>query len=126
VRARGAELAAGHFTISARPRPVLLNPAHPSQPGAVENQDYSVNSENNPAKIGSIVQIFATGYGNLDAAAPTQVFLAGVQAQVAFSGLVAPGLWQINAVVPGGISGQLPLFVAAGSTASNAVTIYLQ
>jgi uncharacterized protein (TIGR03437 family) len=128
VQAGGAELASGQFTISVcGPGLFVLNPTDPSQPGAVENQDYRVNSANNPAATGSVLQIFATGYANLDASRDaTQVFLAGVPAHVAFSGTVAPGLWQINAVVPAGISGQVPLFVTAGGMASNAVTVYVQ
>jgi uncharacterized protein (TIGR03437 family) len=122
VRAGGASVA-GQFTVSGcGPGLFVLDPADSSQPGAVENQDYSVNSAVTPAKAGSAVVIFATGY----CGAPTQVYLAGVPAQVLFSGPIAPGLWQINALVPAGISAQVPLFVTAGSMASNAVTIYVQ
>jgi uncharacterized protein (TIGR03437 family) len=123
VRARGAEVAVGQFTVSTcGPGLFVLNPADPGQPGAVENQDYSVNSAINPARAGSALVIFATGY----CAASTQVYLAGVPAQVLFSGPIAPGLLQINAVVPAGISGQVPVFVAAGGMTSNAVTVYVQ
>lgn len=94
----------------------------------MENQDYSVNSASNPAKAGDVVRIFATGSGALDGSgnAPVEVFLGGVPAQVLFSGLVAPGLWPVNAQTPVGSFGQLPLFLVAGSLASNAVTIYVQ
>jgi uncharacterized protein (TIGR03437 family) len=37
-----------------------------------------------------------------------------------------PGLWLIDAVVPDGISGQTPIFAAAGGQVSNAVTIQVQ
>jgi uncharacterized protein (TIGR03437 family) len=44
-----------------------------------------------------------------------------------FSGLQPdfPGLWQINVRVPDSpvLSGQTPVFVAIGSSASNAVTV---
>lgn len=43
--------------------------ADPWQPGAVENQDPSVNSASNPAAVGTIVSIYATGAGPLDATA---------------------------------------------------------
>jgi uncharacterized protein (TIGR03437 family) len=123
VRARGAEVGAGTFTVSAcGPGMFVLNPADSAQPGAVENQDYSVNSAANPAKAGSALVIFATGY----CGASTEVYLAGVPTKVLFSGSIAPGLWQINAEVPAGISGQVPVFVAAGGMASNAVTVYVQ
>ena len=122
IRAAGAEIAAGKATITAAgPGIFILNPADPAQPGAVENQDFAVNTAATPARAGSIVQIFATGYG----AADTQVYFAGVPAAVAFTGPIAqfPGLWQINAVVPDGITGQVPVFVTAGNLASNAATL---
>ena len=66
VRAGGLELANGQAAISAvGPGIFVLNGADPSQPGAVENQDNSVNSSSNPAARASVVQIFATGYGQL-------------------------------------------------------------
>ena len=96
-------------------------------PGGRPDRGRHTNTADNPAAIGSIVQIFATGYASLDGSfAATQVFLAGLPAQVAFSGTVAPGLWQINAAVPSGISGQVPVFVTLGGMASNAVTIYVK
>jgi uncharacterized protein (TIGR03437 family) len=60
--------------------------------------------------------------------APVQVFLADVPAEVLYSAPVAglPGLWQINARVPGAISGQAPLFLVAGGLVSNAVTVVVQ
>ncbi len=124
VRVGGAELANGQATITATgPGIFVLYGADPAQPGAVENQDYSVNSSSNPAAAGSVVQIFATGDGPL--AASAQVFFADTPAQVLFSGDLAPypGLWQINAVVPPGLSGQIPVFITTSNLASNAVTI---
>jgi len=124
VRAGGMELANGQATISAvGPGIFVLQSANPSQPGAVENQDYSVNSSSNPAAPGSVVQIFATGYGRLSGS--PQVFFADTPAQILFSGEVPqyPGLWQINAVVPPALSGQVPVFIIAGNLTSNAVTI---
>ena len=35
-------------------------------PGAILNQDYSVNSFLNPAEAGSIVMVYGTGFGSLD------------------------------------------------------------
>jgi uncharacterized protein (TIGR03437 family) len=124
VRAGGTELASGQATITAVGAGIfVLAGTNPSQPGAVENQDYSVNSNSNPASPGSVVQIFATGYGQLSGS--PQVFFADIPAQILFSGPIAqyPGLWQINAVVPASVSGQVPVFIAAGNLTSNAVTI---
>jgi uncharacterized protein (TIGR03437 family) len=52
----------------------------------VLNQDSSVNASSNPAAAGSILQIFATGYGPLDDSrqAPVQVFLGEQPANVLY------------------------------------------
>jgi uncharacterized protein (TIGR03437 family) len=125
VRAAGLELATGEVTLTPTgPGIFVLQPADPSQPGAVENQDYSVNANSNPAAQGSVVQIFATGSGSGSSA--TQVFFGDTPAQVLFSGQVAPGLWQIDAQVPEGVTGQVSLSVAAGNLASNGVTVWVR
>jgi len=125
VRAAGKELAAGEVTLTAAgPGIFVLQPADPAQPGAVENQDYSVNASSNPAAQGSVVQIFATGGGSGSGAA--QVFFGDTPAQVLYSGQVAPGLWQIDAQVPQGVSGQVAVFVTAGNLASNGVTVWVR
>jgi uncharacterized protein (TIGR03437 family) len=126
VRAGGVELARGQATITgAGPGIFVLQGIDPTQPGAVENQDYSVNSGSNPAAPGSVVQIFATGDGQF--ASSAQVYFGDQPAQVLFSeDLVQyPGLWQVNAVVPPTVSGQVPIFLTAGNLASNGVTIWL-
>ena len=87
-------------------------------PGAILNQDGSVNSESNPAKRGSVVVLFTTGGGVTNP--PSQdglltvfpypapnlkvsVTIEGEPAEVIYAG-AAPGLvagvMQINAVVP--------------------------
>jgi uncharacterized protein (TIGR03437 family) len=84
-----------------------------------------VNSVANTAPAGSILQIFATGHGPRDASqsAAVQVVAGGEAAQVLYSGEVAPGLWQINAQLPADLTGQLPVYLIAGNTASNPVTV---
>jgi uncharacterized protein (TIGR03437 family) len=124
VRAGGAEVASGQATITAASLGIfVLQPTDAAQPGAVLNQDSSVNSASNPAAAGSIVQIFATGY-----ASAAQVLFGDLPATVLFSGPSSqyPGLWQINAQVPATASGQVPIYAIAGSIASNAVTISVQ
>lgn len=127
VLAAGMQLAQGQASISAvGPGIFVLAGDNPSQPGAVENQDYSVNSNSNPAAQGSVVQIFATGDGQLSGS--PQVFFADTPAQILYSGETAqyPGLWQINAVAPATLSGQVPVFIIGGNLTSNAVTISIQ
>jgi hypothetical protein len=107
----------------------VLQPGDPAQP-AVLNQDSSVNSSSNPAAVGSILQIFATGYGPLDASQgpPVQAYLGGMPAGVIHSAPSAQyaGLWQINAQLPSGLSGQISLYLIAGPIASNGVTVWVQ
>jgi uncharacterized protein (TIGR03437 family) len=120
---------------------------------AVLNQDNSHNGNPatsvgaTPAARGSVIQIFATGAGAtnpalaagqpapasgslvLTVAQPT-VTIGGVNAPVQFSGL-APGfvgLWQINAVVPAGVTPGMtvPMSISAGGQTSNSVTIAVQ
>ncbi|MBK5294331.1 MAG: hypothetical protein JJE04_21945, partial [Acidobacteriia bacterium] len=75
-------------------------------PGAILNQDFSVNSPADPAAPGSVIQIFATGEGPTDPAGldgklaigilpkPKQevkVFIGGIEAELLYAG-AAPGL----------------------------------
>jgi uncharacterized protein (TIGR03437 family) len=105
VRSAGVEVASGAVSITAAgPGIFVLDPGDPSQPGAIENQDSSINGSNSPAAKASVITVFATGYGPLDpsGAAPVQVLAADVPAQVLYSAPVTqyPGLWQINAQLP--------------------------
>jgi uncharacterized protein (TIGR03437 family) len=111
--------------------------------GAILNRDNSLNTPANPAKIGETVQLFATGPGPLNnpprsgqaasgsplATTTTEpvVMIGGKQAQVVFSGL-APGLvglWQINAVVPAGVtpSDAVNVQVTIAGASSNITTL---
>jgi uncharacterized protein (TIGR03437 family) len=131
VRAKGAEVASGQATITAAGPGVFVTAAgDPSQPGAVLNQDSTANDHAHPAARGSVVQIFATGFGPLDSSgrAPVQVYFGDVPAEVLFSGPIPqyPGLWQINARAPDAASGQVPVYLIAESLASNAVTVWAQ
>ncbi|MCX6615448.1 MAG: hypothetical protein NTZ98_05035 [Acidobacteria bacterium] len=114
----------------------------------VLNQDNTVNFGTNPARRGSLIQIFATGAGEttpalaageaapaggnplvLTKVQPT-VTIGGKNAKVQFSGM-APGfvgLWQINAEVPADVTPgmALPLVITAAGASSNTVTIAVQ
>jgi uncharacterized protein (TIGR03437 family) len=90
-----------------------------------------------PAQPGETVVLYANGFGATSvpvvAGAPTQsgvllplpvVTIGGTQASVQFAGLVSPGLFQFNVVVPpGAASGDIPLTAAFGgmSTQSGVV-----
>jgi uncharacterized protein (TIGR03437 family) len=87
--------------------------------GAILNQDNTVNSPDNPAPNGTIIQIFATGAGQTFPASTTgsvtpstgggsvpysvKIFYSGTEGAVVFSGPApgfASGALQVNAVVP--------------------------
>jgi uncharacterized protein (TIGR03437 family) len=107
--------------------------------GAILNQDSSVNGPANPAAPGSIVQIYATGEGVTNPAvtdgtlatgttfpapvAPLSVTIGGQAATVLFAG-TAPGavagFLQVNAAVPSGVSGYLPVVLTVGGVSSPA------
>jgi uncharacterized protein (TIGR03437 family) len=106
-------------------------------PGAILNQDLSVNSAANPAAPGSVVVLYGTGEGQtnpvgLDGAltgtvwplpiAPVSVTIGGVGATVGYAGeapgLVA-GMLQVNATIPAGLgSGAQPVVVTVGGASS--------
>jgi len=133
--------------ISSAPGLFIKDTAVPPK-GAVRNQDgVTENSASAPARRGDIVSLYGTGPGALsrnpeDGAAPgatptiattkstPQVFVGGVEAQVQFSGLNpdAPGLWQINVVVPNQsfLTGRVPVQVFMDGVDSNEVTIFVQ
>jgi uncharacterized protein (TIGR03437 family) len=131
VRMGGQEVAAGQAAITSAAPGLFVLTAEPWQPGAVQNQDFSVNSASNPAAVGSIVSIYATGAGPVDGSgkAPVSVFFGDYPAEVIASVPLAafPGLWQINARVPPlPMMGQIPVFAIAGGSASNAATVTVQ
>ncbi len=91
-------------------------------PGAILNQDSSVNSQSNPASKGSVISIFATGAGQTNPPSvdrqvtgtvlpallmPVSVQIGGLDATVLYAGaapaLIA-GVVQVNALVPSDVS----------------------
>ena len=112
---------------------------------AVLHADYSVVTQDSPAKIGETLQLFVTGLGAVTpavadgATAPSSplslvnadvgVYIDTQQAQVVFKGL-APGfaaLYQVNFVVPGGVSsGQVYVDISTPDAYSSEAKIYIQ
>jgi uncharacterized protein (TIGR03437 family) len=122
-----------------------INPGDAAKPGAVLNQDGSVNSQGNPAARGEVISIYGVGAdfeelpengaeAPLDRLIPTttetKVFVSVAEATLQFSGL-APGLvnaWQINAVVPDEsfVSGLVPVYASLGNLRTNSVSIWVE
>lgn len=118
--------------------------ASPSTQAAALNQDFTVNSASNPAAVGSILQLFATGMGatnpplangqvgattpplNETVQRPT-VLIGGAAAEVIFSG-AAPGfvgLDQVNVRIPLGTAAgnAVPVQIQVSGRSSNVVTV---
>jgi uncharacterized protein (TIGR03437 family) len=114
--------------------------------GAVLNEDYSVNSPANPARAGSTIMVYGTGFGGLlspvtdgqaiAALNPTAglvtATVAGLSANVVYAGaapaLVA-GLTQVNVQLPAGLVHNLvaPLgLTISGSSTINGVVVAIQ
>jgi len=115
-------------------------------PGAIVNQDGSINTPSNPASRGTAIQIYATGGGPTSPASnagdvaktaasltlPVTLTIGGENAQVLYAGN-APGevvgLVQINAMIPQTLTPgtALPILVTIGGVASQTgVTVAIQ
>ena len=112
---------------------------------AALHADYSLVTQDKPAKVGETLQMFVTGLGAVTPAvadgaaagssqlslvnADVAVFVDGQQAQVSFKGL-APGfvaLYQVNFVVPAGVSsGQVYLDLSTPDAYTSEAKLYIQ
>lgn len=113
-----------------------------SGPGAILNQDYSVNSPANAAAAGSIVIVYATGGGQTDpptptghvvslasplTATPVTATIGGVQAKVLYAGgapTLLAGVLQVNVQLPAGVTGTVPVVLTiSGQMSQQTVTV---
>jgi uncharacterized protein (TIGR03437 family) len=113
-------------------------------PGAILNQDYTINSTAKPAARGTVVYIYCTGGGTTNPATadgavvgtplpwltlPYSVTIGGIDAPVVYAGGVpgsVAGLTQINAQIPQSLApgNGLPIVIKIGDVVStNGVTI---
>jgi uncharacterized protein (TIGR03437 family) len=116
-------------------------------PGAVLDQDYTLNSPSNPAEKGSVVMLFATGAGQTDPPGadgqitgdtpskpvlPVSVQIGGLEARVLYAGAapgMVAGMLQVNCKVPmESPSGYaVSIVLSVGTTSSQAgVTLAIQ
>jgi len=116
---------------------VAVQATHPGVFSPVLNQDDSLNSESNPARPGSAVQLYATGQGAVTppvmtgqpapsvaplaiADAEVEALVNGTPAIVEFKGL-SPGfvgLQQVNVRLPVNASGRIEIRIVAGGVES--------
>jgi uncharacterized protein (TIGR03437 family) len=107
------------LTAPATPAIFTLDGTGTGAAAVIVASDGSIISDRNPARVGQIISIYGTGLGV--SAAPTGVTIDGKSAQVLYAGPAPnyPGLDQINAVVPAGVSGQSQLVITAAGRNSN-------
>lgn len=100
--------------------PMTLAPSAPGLFPTILNQEGSVNSGAQPAAQGSIVVLFGTGRGV--EGLPVSTYIGGQAAAIDYAGPVAgyPGLFQINARIPAGVTGAVPVIVRIGEGVSQA------
>jgi uncharacterized protein (TIGR03437 family) len=96
--------------------PGIFNPG-------ILNQDNTVNSPTNPALVGSVIQIFATGLlppegGVVDVKIHDQANLVPLYAATAPG---VPGLQQVNVRVPAGLPGITTEVVVCGTSSGTRV-----
>jgi uncharacterized protein (TIGR03437 family) len=112
--------------------------------GVILHADNSLVTSADPAAAGETVVVYATGLGPTSPAfatgaaanlannttLPVTVTIGGQPATVTYAGLTQSlvGLYQVNAVVPVGLTGSQPVVITAGSTYSSraGVTMSLQ
>lgn len=120
-------------------------------PGAIVNQDGTINRPSSPARKGAVVTLYLTGEGQTAPAGitgnvttaisgpqptprpilPVSVFIGGQQAPLSFIGEapgIVAGVLQVNALIPtDAASGDLPVEVTVGANKSQSgVTVSLQ
>jgi uncharacterized protein (TIGR03437 family) len=153
VTGSNAQIVVQYQSQTSAPTAASMSPAAPglftsnstgSGQAAVINQTGSINSASNPAKVGSIISIFATGGGQTSPAEidgsfaaaplpqpvlPVTATIGGQPATVQYAGgapgLVA-GVMQINVQIPSGTGpgNAVPVVVQVGAVASQSgVTI---
>jgi uncharacterized protein (TIGR03437 family) len=116
--------------------------------GAIFNQDNTPNSSQNPAHVGTVIQVYGTGEGLLNPPAVTgqiaptappfptpaanvSATIGGATASILYKGPVpgdVVGLFQINLTVPAGVpTGNQPVVIQVGSNKSQAnLTVAVQ
>jgi uncharacterized protein (TIGR03437 family) len=147
VTAQGQMIAGVALTVAATAPAIFTLDSSGSGPGAILNQDSSVNSASNPAAKGSIVVIYATGAGQTNPPGvdgsvtgtvlptpllPVSVQIGGLNSKVVYAG-AAPalisGVIQVNAVLPAAVpSGPaVPVLLSIGTATSQAgVTVAIR
>jgi uncharacterized protein (TIGR03437 family) len=141
VTAQGQTIASATLATAATAPAVFTLNSTGTGPGAILNQDSTVNSQSNPASRGSVISIFASGAGQTSPPSidgqitgtvllptpilPVSVQIGGLNAKVLYAG-AAPelisGVVQVNALVPSDVSTgpAVPVLLTVGEASSQA------
>jgi uncharacterized protein (TIGR03437 family) len=143
---QGQSVATATVPVAAASPAIFTMNSAGSGPGAILNQDYSVNSSANAAPAGTAIMVYATGFGTLSpsladgeiaqtlatTAMPVTATIGGVAANVLYAG-AAPGLLagvvQVNVQIPSGLGTNTaaPISLQMGSfTTQPGVTVSIQ
>lgn len=109
--------------------------------GVIQNQDFSLNTPQNPAAPGGVIVVYLPGLGELDEpvpsgrparadplsrpVAPSSASIGGEEAEILFLGMTPDfvGLGQANLRVPSLPSGDHAVVITIGEVASNAALL---
>jgi uncharacterized protein (TIGR03437 family) len=138
-----AQIVIQHNGRASSAQTIAIAHTHPGLYPAVWNQDGSVNAANNPAALGSVVILYATGQGVTEPpsitgtaalgpypepVAPTQLEIGGVPAEILFRGQApgTAGVMQINARVPNITAGTHAVKVTIGGDVSQEIALVVR
>ncbi len=126
------------------PAAIVPTPGSPGNSGAgydIIGPSGAFSYPSRPAHAGETIEIYGVGFGptmpavmagqTVSVAAPAvvnpTVSIGGVSATVSFTGIVEAGLWQLNAAVPSGLTGdQLLTVTVPGASTQNNVFLNIQ
>ncbi len=131
----GGQTATQTFSVAPASPAIFMVTGSGSGDGIVVHADNSLVSAAKPASAGEEVVIYCTGLGATNpsfgtgvvanqmnnAALPIKVSVGGKAATVAYSGMTqgSIGLYQINAIMPAGLTGSQPIVITVDSTYSS-------
>jgi uncharacterized protein (TIGR03437 family) len=140
VNAGGVVTSAETINLGVAPALFTVSQNGQGDGATLHSGDYSAVSATQPATAGETVLFFGTGFGAVQSplatgaaatdsnpvVAQVQVTIGGQPATVSYAGLAPSyvGLYQLNVIVPAGVSGDLPVVVTVGgSPATGRATI---
>lgn len=135
--------AAFTLTVAAVAPAVFTNPANVQEAAVLKNSNFSVVSASNPAAVGDVILVYATGLGQTTPAITTggivpattiantstvTATIGGQPANVIYS-IASPGyagMYQVAITVPAGVSGSVPVVLTQNGVRSAAPNLQVR